>query len=271
MNTFVIGDIHGGFKALKQLLELSNFDYTHDKLISLGDLADGWSETHLIIEELKKVKNLILIRGNHDEWALKALTTMYYDDLKINDDIEIANILKKWYTPTFFKLFGEGGSWYSHGGEGTDSSYKSNRHLLINHLKFLSLGIPYYIDEENRLYSHAGPYPDLEIEKTPEESFYWNREFWNAAYRGKNPGKKWHEVYIGHTPTINFPSNKEDCTKPLKRNNVWNMDTGACFNGRLSMINVDTKELFQSDIVRELYPTERGRMRKSYNEEHFLN
>ena len=40
----VIGDIHGGLKALIQLLE--RIDITpSDKLIFLGDYVDGWSDS----------------------------------------------------------------------------------------------------------------------------------------------------------------------------------------------------------------------------------
>jgi len=37
------------------------------------------------------------------------------------------------------------------------------------------------------------------------------------------------------------------------------MDTGAGWNGRLTIMNTDTKEYFQSDKVNDLYPNERGR------------
>ncbi len=41
MKKFVVGDIHGGAKAFKQVLEKSEFDYENDLLISLGDICDG--------------------------------------------------------------------------------------------------------------------------------------------------------------------------------------------------------------------------------------
>ena len=61
--TFVIGDIHGACRALRQCLERSSFDYTNDILISLGDVADGWPETKDAIDELLKVKNLVYLLG----------------------------------------------------------------------------------------------------------------------------------------------------------------------------------------------------------------
>jgi serine/threonine protein phosphatase 1 len=41
--------------------------------------------------------------------------------------------------------------------------------------------------------------------------------------------------------------------------NVWNIDTGAAFTGKLSAIDIDTKDVFQSDTVKDLYPYEQGR------------
>lgn len=47
--TLVIGDIHGGFKALKQVLERALVS-TSDTLIFLGDYVDGWSESPEVID-----------------------------------------------------------------------------------------------------------------------------------------------------------------------------------------------------------------------------
>ena len=41
--------------------------------------------------------------------------------------------------------------------------------------------------------------------------------------------------------------------------NVWNVDTGAAFTGKLSAIDIKTKTIFQSDILKDLYPNELGR------------
>jgi serine/threonine protein phosphatase 1 len=40
------------------------------------------------------------------------------------------------------------------------------------------------------------------------------------------------------------------------------MDTGAGWSGVLSMMNVDTKEVFTSDPVPDLYPGVVGRIKK---------
>lgn len=66
MKRFVIGDIHGNLKGLLQCLERSGFNKEHDLLITLGDIADGYSYVYQVVEELLTIKNRIDIRGNHD-------------------------------------------------------------------------------------------------------------------------------------------------------------------------------------------------------------
>ena len=41
--------------------------------------------------------------------------------------------------------------------------------------------------------------------------------------------------------------------------NIWNIDTGAGFSGKLTILNVDSKEYWQSDFTKSLYPAEYGR------------
>lgn len=62
--TLVVGDIHGGLKALKQALERANVT-DKDKLIFLGDYVDGWSESSQVINaliELSQNKSVYLLK-----------------------------------------------------------------------------------------------------------------------------------------------------------------------------------------------------------------
>lgn len=241
--TFAIGDIHGGCRALIKALELAHFDYDNDKLIALGDVCDGWSETPEAIEELLKIKNLVYIKGNHDVWAYKGLTN----------------------ASGFMGFSGEGRSWLHHGGQATSDAYDRRADLKEKHLEFLKNAKPFYLDEKNRLFVHAGIRPGVPVKDTPEDVLVWDRNFWYSMYAGKNSGKEYTEVYIGHTPTLNFPDNKGSHYKPLNRMNTWNLDTGAAFYGSLTIMNIDTKEFWQTERVRELYPDEKGRNPNSFN------
>ena len=56
MRKLVIGDIHGGLKALHQIFDRAKVTTT-DNLIFLGDYVDGWSQSPQVIDfilELKK-------------------------------------------------------------------------------------------------------------------------------------------------------------------------------------------------------------------------
>ncbi len=250
MKTFVIGDIHGGYRALVQVLERAGFDYENDKLISLGDVTDGWSETAEALEHLiEKVKNLVYIKGNHDEWTHRFLKdTMDSGPRDYNH------------------------MWYQQGGKATYDSYWKNSHLINKHVEFLTNALLYYNDDENRIFMHAGFDPNTPLDKhfyidagqkDKDENavFYWDRAFWRHLVSKDKIGNhrevwdKWNEIYIGHTPT----GREYDHMKPVNLGNVWNMDTGAGYDGSISMMNLDTKEIFQSDPVYRLYPDEMGR------------
>lgn len=63
--TLVVGDIHGGLKALEQILERANVT-DKDKLIFLGDYVDGWSESSQVINaliELSQNKSVYSLKG----------------------------------------------------------------------------------------------------------------------------------------------------------------------------------------------------------------
>ena len=62
------------------------------------------------------------------------------------------------------------------------------------------------------------------------------------------------EIYIGHTPTLHY-----NVEIPMQGCNVWNIDTGAAFKGPLTLMDVDSKQFWQSEPLHELYFSEKGR------------
>jgi serine/threonine protein phosphatase 1 len=140
--------------------------------------------------------------------------------------------------------------------------------LKQQHLAFFNRMLNYYVDEKNRLFIHAG----FSSMHGPDHEHYasnysWDRTLWEVALTMDKRIRKdsklypkrlllYEEIYIGHTPTLNY-----DIDIPMQACNVWNLDTGAAFYGRLSAMDITTKEVFQSDVVQALYPGERGRNR----------
>ena len=92
------------------------------------------------------------------------------------------------------------------------------------------------------------------------EYLTWDRQLLESArwkfYHGK-PNLKfggYENIFIGHTTTQIYGS-----IKPLHYCNIYALDTGAGWNGKLTIMNVETKEYFQSDLTPSLYPNIKGR------------
>lgn len=238
--TLAIGDIHGGFKALKQVFEKAKVT-ENDRLIFLGDYVDGWSESSQIIQfliELSEKQECIFIKGNHDAWTEDWLSFESAPDV-----------------------------WLFNGGQSTVDSYcdYSLEDMEI-HLEFFQRMKNYYVDEEKRLFIHAG-YSSMH---GPEQEVYssnyrWDRTLWETAVAMDKKLEKnselypkrlllYKEIFIGHTSTLHL-----GIKEPINKANVWNLDTGAAFTGALTIMNVDTKEFWQSDLLPSLYPDEKGR------------
>lgn len=238
--TLAIGDIHGGFKALQQVFERAEVT-EKDKLIFLGDYVDGWSESSQIIEfliEISEKQECIFIKGNHDVWCEDWLSFEQGPDI-----------------------------WLFNGGKSTVESYKDySLEELENHLVFFQRMKPYHIDEQNRLFIHAGYSSMHGPEKEVYSSNYrWDRTLWETAVAMDSKLQKnselypkrlllYSEIFIGHTPTLDI-----GMTTPANKANIWNLDTGAAFTGALSVMDIDTKEFWQSDPLPSLYPDEKGR------------
>ncbi len=240
MRTLVVGDIHSGVRALEQLIIRAEVSQ-NDHLIFLGDYVDGWStavETVNFLIDLKENYHCTFIRGNHDELCREWMLT------------------KK-----------ENPQWLAHGGTATRDSYLgSKRENWETHLAFYAELENYYLDKDNRLYLHAG-YTNLKGVEYEyfDQLFYWDRTLWELAQAIDPTLKKsdadfpkrlthYEEIFIGHTPI-----SKKELVSPQNRANVWNIDTGAAFMGALTMMDVETKEFWQSDPVHTFYPGEKGR------------
>lgn len=224
-----------------QVFERSGFNPKEDKLIFLGDVADGWPQTYQCIDALCKIPYLVSLMGNHDKW------------------------LRDWARGAGKRGGFPEPLWVTQGGQATLESYQYQI-PPDTHMEYLANLKSYYLDDQNRLFVHGGIYTHIPITEMESEMMWWDRSLWvkacteDEAYvkcgRKGNPPQltKYPEVFVGHTTTTRLGE-----VVPVRRCEVWNLDTGAGWEGKLSIMDVDTKEFWQSDVVKTLYPYVTGR------------
>lgn len=250
----VLGDVHGGYKALVQALDRANFDRASDRLIFLGDVCDGWPETARSIQYLSAI-GAESIWGNHDQWTWHWMASGVITDIWSHHN------------------------WISQGGQATYDSFKGDPDYAK------SVAAPYFNNLKNYIYDeerdyvfvHGGipfSWNSLWKEKSKIEALdfldrdylAWDRELFYGTigtykgdsaytgpvekYGGLTPFKK---TFIGHTTTTRHSD------KPIEAGGVVLMDTGAGWEGKLSLMDVDSGEVWQSDKVENLYPQAVGR------------
>ena len=204
------------------MLEKSGFNFETDLLIQIGDIVDRGPEPFECMDVLLKVKNLVLIKGNHD------IAFREFMNGKRNPLVGFG--YDNGVTPTnlaWAKLTGE-----------EKARYKA---------EIFDKQRDYYITKDNIMFVHGGFDRTEKLDDQNEYSFTWDRELVNEAYNCKPEEKleflySFKKVYIGHTPTLYYGH-----LTPIDRGGVCNIDTGSGKGGPLTIMDIDTGEYWQSD------------------------
>lgn len=254
MRIFAIGDIHGAHLALLQCLERSGFNKGEDLLITLGDICDGWPYVYECVEELLTIINGIHLIGNHDEWFRHWLKGGTHPDHWIQGGYATAESYLRRLDATHM-IHGKFSTGYMVGLVPED--------VPAEHFRFFMHQRLYYKDDErNYFFVHAGFDRWASITENKHAhimNFYWDRDLWRQAL-SCSAGQKlktiddFDTIFIGHTTCSRL-----DEMRPVMKGGVINLDTGAGWEGKLTIMDIDTKEYWQSDIVKELYPHIKGR------------
>jgi serine/threonine protein phosphatase 1 len=257
--TLVIGDIHGNYKGLLQCLERCQFDNENDTLISVGDVVDGHSQSFEVVEKLLSIKNLIAIKGNHDDWFNKWIVTGA-NPTNWKQGQEATGL-------SYLENSRPGKAWIT-ANEDFSRFEPSIRKDDIpdTHIDFFANQLPYHLDENNNLFVHGGFNRHERLEEQGD-LLWWDRDLWSQALSYGNmkavdgirhPKFKmvgdYNEVFIGHTSTQFWGEEN-----PMNAANIWNLDTGAGWFGKMTIMDVKTKGFWQSDIALDLYPEFKGR------------
>ena len=123
----VIGDVHGCYYTLKQLVEKIKTKYPDISIYCVGDLVDRGNFSFEVIEFVKS-ENINCVIGNHDY--------MFYSNMR-----DPFSIMAK--------------SWNYNGAETTVASYKEKINRMDEHLDFI-ISEPLFYNFGDCFISHAG-------------------------------------------------------------------------------------------------------------------
>jgi len=212
---FAVGDIHGEYEKLVNVLSKSNFDPLHDKIVFLGDYIDRGPESEKVVKMLYNMKtnfpnNIILIKGNHEDMAYNASVAMQGK----TDDV------------FGYQLY------VQNGGYKTIETY-DNIDDFHNDAAWLN-NLPLIHETDNYIFVHAGINPGKKIKKQTKDDLLWIRD--HFLYSNLSNYDK--TIVHGHTPTTDRSLFFND--------HRINLDTGCGKGGPLTMYDLKEKIEYKS-------------------------
>ena len=222
---YVMSDLHGCYDKYLEMLKVIDFSDT-DTMYILGDVVDRGPDGIKILLDLAKRKNIILIRGNHDDTALIILKHLFARNSQLNDQ-QLADLIQLWYLD---------------GGEVTLKQFLTctaeERGRALSVLKYSLLYEELEVAEQRYFLSHTIPGKDAmeDFEHCKMEDFLWGEPEYQKEYCQQ-------KVYItGHTPTGFIDPDSKG--KIYKKNNHIAVDCGAVFGSGLGCIRLDDQKEF---------------------------
>ncbi|WP_116440156.1 metallophosphoesterase [Klebsiella pneumoniae] len=206
----VCGDLHGCYTNLMNRLDAVGFDPAQDLLVSVGDLIDRGTEN---VECLDLINQpwFRAVRGNHEQMMLDAIAAGYGGK-------EI-----HWRQ--------NGGSWYYF--------LDPEQEILANSLIPKVAALPLIIEVEKGgkkfVICHADyPHDEYEYGKPVDsQQAIWSRERISLSIDGFSSSISGADLFIfGHTPAF----------QPIRIKNQLYIDTGAVFNGNLTLYELSGGE-----------------------------
>jgi serine/threonine protein phosphatase 1 len=196
---FAVGDIHGCYQKLLDMMDKLTINFNKDTLVFLGDYIDRGESSFQVVDYLADLKkqhnNIVFLKGNHEE--------MFFNYLSGEDEV------------TF--LF--------NGGEQTLKGYtdaKGSISVPQSHLDFFN-ALQLYYETDDYIFVHAGLREGVPLEQQKPEDLLWiRRSFIDSDY---DFGKL---VVFGHTPY----------SEVLIKDNKIGIDTGAVYGYKLTCLEL---------------------------------
>lgn len=228
--SWVIPDIHGHYKTLRELIEDKIRPSRNDNLYFLGDYIDRGPDSRRVIDFLMELQaddySARFIRGNHEDYLLRL-----YNNEKLKPGflgIPWRNKLKK--------------EWYKFGGKETLASFgiKDVRDIPEKYIKWLNQ-LEYFIELENHILVHAGLNFEIDKPFSDTRSMMWVKDFKVIPEKIRNK-----KVIHGHVPvSLDFI----DLTRKSENFDFIDLDNGIYMDGKENFGNLVALELGSMEML----------------------
>ncbi|QMS85046.1 metallophosphoesterase [Candidatus Xianfuyuplasma coldseepsis] len=185
MTYFVISDIHGYYKAMRQSLQKAGYNENnpHHHLIVIGDMFDRGPSSDQVLEYLYPLfqeNKASIIIGNHD--------TFLRDFLQGDNSRVLFNVMYNGFQATLEALSNTSFT------EDSLDSIRTKIHRRYPYLQSLLENVPYFIEKGDYIFVHGGIDGGALDWRTmlSEHDYVWSREHQLPPIPGKT-------VVAGHT------------------------------------------------------------------------
>lgn len=215
-NVWVIGDVHGRFDLLQQLLQAIRYDPAADAIAQIGDVLDRGSEPLLALDFLQA--NAHVQMGNH-EWMWLEIFAKYGNEAEALADIYPALLTD-----------GRDATWQALRRRGWQLSDLAAR---IEHLPVATVF-------EDWLLVHGGVYPGVSFHDHEPEDLLWLREHYYLAPSIPSESCLGKRIVSGHSVTA--------VIDPSRLGHIWEredrvlIDIGAGADLGLAAYSLTTQE-----------------------------
>jgi len=212
---FAIGDIHGSYNKLRDLMDRLPYTPGRDRLVFLGDYLDRGPDSAKVLDFLCDLKendaNLITLLGNHEYLLLE-----YY---RSGDPILLP----------YLRGMGLDATLKSYGPR-RNINLQTLNFLPKEHLAFLQGLLPYW-ESPYYIFVHAGLEPNIPLSANDLTTLCEVRDTFISL--DHDFGRK---VIFGHTPF----------ELPLVTANKIGIDTGAMYDNLLTAIQLPDEIFFHA-------------------------
>lgn len=213
MRTIIVGDIHGCFRELMELLKKIKFNKESDQMISLGDLMDRGGQSYEVFDYSRNLKafmgdRCVILRGNHEQMMIDAMS-----DPK------------------------EGAHWLRNGAMETVRSFYDKKKYICRYTDWFLDNTVLFYEEERFRCVHGGLEQENLSENIPR-TLIWDR---TRVSKNDYGGKL---TLIGHTPALDatWYAGDQKTTAALSERKplilpimgLICLDTGCVFGRRLT-------------------------------------